>query len=146
MTCAPGWTYFPHTEKCYQHVEKNSFINHAEAETACKSSISPVESTAGIIGDLASVPDNITYIFLMAISENKSVWIGGKRDVNNGWFWSDGSAWIFSAWHPREPTETASEIYLQMNWINRGKIGWSDSREDGFGLVFGYICQYHIAG
>ena len=147
MTCAPGWTFFPHTGKCYQHVEKSSFVTHTAAEKACES-ISPVESTGRIIGDLASVPDDATYNFLSALSGNKSVWVGGKGNLNNvnDWSWSDGTKWNFTAWLPGEPSKGWNEIYLQMNKKWYGNIGWNDIRENGQRVVFGSICQYHKAG
>ena len=116
VTCAPGWTFFPHTEKCYQHVKKNSFVGHDAAEAACES-ISPVESTGRIIGNLASVPDVLTNTFLNELSENKSVWIGGKRSGpgKNDWIWSDGTAWNFTAWLPGEPANYRGVEFLFWN-------------------------------
>ena len=145
VTCAPGWTFFPHTGKCYQHVEKSSFVTHTAAEKACES-ISPVESTGRIFGDLASVPDILTNTFLMRLSENKSVYIGGKRNVNNDWIWSDGTPWNFTAWSPDDEPNNWRGIQFYLSLMKHGTEGWNDIEEDGFRSLFGYICQYQKAG
>ena len=30
-------------------------------------------------------------------------WVGGQRDRNNNWFWSDGTSWDYSKWASGAP-------------------------------------------
>ena len=152
VTCAPGWTFFPHTEKCYQHVEKNTIQSWTAAKKGCENT-SPAESSGNVIGELASVPDDATNAFLMALSENKRVWLGGIRTENNEWVWADGSAWAYEAgWLPGEPNgDQVTGKYLIMNHFFGGKYGWNDMFPAGKTNLnrfptYGFICQYHIKG
>ena len=94
--CADGWVPNNLTAAasglCYKHVP--SPMNWTAARREC-------EEAAPHHGDLASVPDEATNLFLMSLTEAEA-WTGGFRE-NNLWQWSDGSAWRYQAWHPRQP-------------------------------------------
>ena len=94
--CAEGWVPNNLTAAasglCYKHVP--SPMNWTAARREC-------EEAAPHHGDLASVPDEATNLFLMSLTEAEA-WTGGFRE-NNLWQWSDGSAWRYQAWHPRQP-------------------------------------------
>ena len=148
MSCAPGWDFFPHTEKCYQRVQKFTAISWTEAQTACENT-SPAESSSSIIGGLVSVPDATTNAFFLSLSQNNATWIGGLRAANNDWIWSDGTAWNYTAWYwnPRTPEPNGlhlGEKHVVMHVAARR--GWCDLPESGSGAVHGYLCQYYIAG
>ena len=151
MSCATGWTFFPHTEKCYQYFA-GSRIYGNNARAACQN-LAPYQSMENIIEDLASIPDNITNEFVRTLTGGRSAWIGGRLNASShylnsivrgrghvSWtngYWTDGTAWIYSPWAPREPN---SGSYLL--WANGG---WQD-RGSNEGVVTGYVCQYHIEG
>ena len=149
MTCAPNWTFFPHTEKCYQYVLLTSPISRTQSQAAC-ANMSPADSRGSIIGELVSVPDATTNDFFVSLAGGNPTWLGGFRTANNEWFWSDGTAWNYTAWGYAEPNGFhLGENDLVMNW--RGRPGWFDIDNGGIGGTFGrqvrgHICQYHKAG
>ena len=52
-------------------------------------------------GDLASIPDEDTNVFLETLTQGKAhVWVGGHRSNGNGedWVWSDETPWKFQNW------------------------------------------------
>ena len=149
VTCATNWTFFPHTEKCYQYYY-SGLILRTQAQAAC-ANMSPAESSGSIIGELVSVPDATTNDFFVSLAGGKPTWLGGFRTENDEWFWSDGTAWNYTAWRHSEPNGFPTEKYVAMNWKRMGK-GWVDLPDLGLwvmghgGGVWGYICQYHRTG
>ena len=132
--CAEGWVPNNLTAAasglCYKLV--SSPRNWTAARREC-------EEAAPHHGDLASVPDEATNLFLMSLTE-AGAWIGGFRDRSLGWRWSDGSAWRYQAWHPRQPNNYGTrEDRVEINWEGNGFVGWND----GWGKYkLGFICQY----
>ena len=149
VTCATNWTFFPHTEKCYQYLN-SGLILRTQAQAAC-ANMSPAESSGSIIRELVSVPDANTYDFFVSLAGGNPTWLGGFRTENDEWFWSDGTAWNYTAWRHSEPNGFPTEKYVAMNWKRMGK-GWVDLPDLGLwvmghgGGVWGYICQYHRTG
>ena len=86
--CAPGWTPFEHTGRCYKVF--TGAVSWAAARSVC----------AEHQGDLASVPDQQTNDFLSSLSV-ASAWLGGSAgDSGGGWTWSDGTPWGYTNWSP----------------------------------------------
>ena len=60
-------------------------------------------------GDLASVPDDATTLFIMEnFNFTQHAWIGGRRKSTDGvWEWSDGSEWFeeYENWDSGQPND-----------------------------------------
>ena len=102
----------------------------SDAQSNCNA-IAP----AGKIGDLASVPDNETNIFLSTITSD-TLWIGGYLDSEKQWSWLDKSNWTFDAFAPGQPNDE-NQKHLSFNFKFPG--GWNDAYGN---IKYGYICQY----
>ena len=134
--CAEGWVPNNLTAAasglCYRHVP--SPMNWTAARREC-------EEAAPHHGDLASVPDEATNLFLMSLT-SKLVWIGGLKGSGIGWQWSDGSAWRYQSWHPWQPDNSRGrQNRVLINWERNGFVGWDDG-EAGYKAQAGFICQY----
>ena len=131
--CAEGWVPNNLTAAasglCYKLV--SSPRNWTAARREC-------EEAAPHHGDLASVPDEATNLFLMSLTDAEA-WLGGFRDRSLGWQWSDGSSWRYQAWHPLQPDNPNTQDRLQINWNKNGLIGWDDDSENS---MKGFLCQY----
>ena len=128
MECITGWTYFPHTGLCYKHYTSWK-LYWDQARTFCQSS--------GPGGDLASVPDLATNLFLAALTGSYA-WIGATDGGSEGgWRWSDGSPWTFTNWAP-SPAPGPGSHYGAINWLAPGVWNQGDTarRQQNF------ICQY----
>ena len=112
--CIAGWTYFPHTNRCYKHFSENK--NWADARTFC---LSFNESK----GDLVSIPDQFTNDFLTTLSSSRS-WIGASDAVYEGdWRWNDGTAWRYESWTANEPNNAGhDQNYALINHLGH----WND--------------------
>ena len=87
--CQPGWRSF--NSYCYKFVaEKKSW---QAAKIHCES-ITPTQK----IGNLASVGDDATNMFLSMMTSGEEAWIGGQQDDVGVWSWSDGRYWNFTSW------------------------------------------------
>ena len=133
--CGRGWSYSNHTRRCYKHFTE--LKSWTDARAYC-------QARAPHTGDLASVPDQDTNLFLSSLT-SETVWIGGyQKDARDGaWGWSDGTAWGFESWCPGEPNNFGgyAEDYLATNFCSPG--GWNDftvSVNSTFNS--GFICQY----
>ena len=128
MECITGWTYFPHTGLCYKHYTAWK-LYWDQARTFCQSS--------GPGGDLASVPDLATNLFLASLTGSYA-WIGATAGGSEGgWRWSDGSPWTFTNWAP-SPAPGPGSHYGAINWLSPGVWNQGDTarRQQNF------ICQY----
>jgi len=124
--CAEGWVYFEHTGKCYKSF--SSWKTWSSARSSCRASTN---------GDLASVPDQETNDFLAGLTSFRA-WIGGYRNENNEWSWTDQTPWSYESWSWGNPNDFAlSQNALQINYQRKGL--WND---DMGWRVMGYICQY----
>ena len=76
---------------CYKFVSERK--SWQAAQSHCKS-ITPTSK----IGNLASIGDIATNMFLSTITSGEEAWIGGQQDSVGVWSWSDGRIWNFTAW------------------------------------------------
>ena len=127
--CPDEWSYFSGTKSCYKVVEESKSWD--EARTAC------LELDA----DLASITNEETNIFLSTLT-NKSSFIGGYKDTNNNWKWSDGSTWGYTNWCSGQPDGSAMYTLFNCAWLNERGVGkWDDG-----GSAPSLICQINIFG
>ena len=97
-----------------------------EARSACQ------ESDA----DLASITNEETNAFLSTLTTESS-WIGGYKDSNNDWKWSDGSTWGYTNWCRGQPDGTGQHLIFNCVWLkNKGVAKWDDG-----GSATSFICQ-----
>ena len=129
--CALGWKEFSHTRKCYKVLpQRNSWKN---ALSACKSAVSDPSAT------LASVPDQTTSDFLITLSPSSSVWVGGFKNSDGQWAWSDGSQMTFTNWGTGQPNNCCGGLqdYVVFYPFTQGK--WNDLKESKRKMA---LCQY----
>ena len=133
LDCPNGFTYYPHTRKCYQFFDESP--TWQEARKKCISEG----------GDLASVPDQKTNDFLLSISPKGSL-IGGymKTDSLDSWTWTDGTTWTFTNWLPGEPWNK-DEKWLWLTGLNEPKKDrqgkWNNGYSSWTSGTYGFICQ-----
>ena len=87
--CQTGWLSFKNY--CYKFVSEK--MSWQAAKIHCES-ITPRNK----IGNLASVGDSATNMFLSTITSGEQAWIGGQQDSLGVWSWSDGRYWNFTSW------------------------------------------------
>ena len=122
--CAPGWTPFEHTGRCYKLL--TGAVSWAAARSVC----------AEHQGDLASVPDQVTNDFLSSLS-TASAWLGGSAADSAGWTWSDGTPWGHTNWSPghgQPHNQAGDQDYLV---LEQSSGLWYDE-----GNPEQFICQY----
>ena len=134
--CAEGWVPNNQTAAasglCYKLV--SSPRNWTAARREC-------QEAAPHHGDLASVPDEATNLFLMSLTSNLA-WVGGFRGEDDLWQWSDGSPWRYQAWHPGQPdNHNDRENRIHINWKRNANVsgGWNDG---GDKWKCAFLCQY----
>ena len=127
--CQSGWRSF--NGYCYKFVsEKKSW--HA-SESYC-GNVAPANTN----GNLASIGDDATNMFLSTISSGKQAWIGGHQDSENQWSWSDGRNWNFTYWATNQPNSGGEDQkYISTNFREDGK--WNDNNGNS---VRQFLCQY----
>ena len=76
---------------CYKFVSERK--SWEAAKINCES-ITPTRK----IGNLASIGDSATNMFLSTLTSEKEAWIGGQQDDDGAWSWSDGRYWNFTSW------------------------------------------------
>ena len=126
--CAPGWTSFGHTGRCYQYFPSRMEWN--DAKQYCQT-----EAPAGKNGTLASVGDHLTNNFLTTLT-TKQVWIGGQQEENGDWGWTDDSRFRYNAWAPGQPNDV-NQKHIAFNFESAG--GWNDENKAS---KKGFLCQY----
>ena len=100
-----------------------------EARRACQ------ESDA----DLASITDEGTNKFLSTLTTEDS-WVGGYKDSNNNWKWSDGSTWGYTNWCRWQPDGSGKYLIFNCGWLGNGVFGkWDDG-----GSASSFICQLNV--
>ena len=129
--CEEGWTKFDHTGKCYKLITSRNFWTNALS--ACKSLVSDPSST------LASIPDQTTSDFLITLSPSSSVWVGGFRNSDGQWVWSDGSLINYTNWGAGQPNNCCGGLqdYVVFYPFSQGK--WNDLKESRRKMA---VCQY----
>ena len=90
------------------------------------------------IGDLASIPDAGTNNLLQTLIQDAYIWIGGYRDSDGSWVWSDGTPWAYSSFQDGQPNNLGSvQNHLALNLNSLGK--WNDDFEEE---EKGFVCYY----
>ena len=126
--CSPGWTFFPHTSRCYRHFSKAKTWENAR-DFCVASSLH--------YGDLVSIPDQATNDFLTQLSDVIS-WIGATDAASEGnWQWSDGTPWGYESWAAGEPNNGGGlgQNYGAINYFSTGLWDDDDSNRP-------FFCQY----
>ena len=124
--CAPGWTLFPHTGRCYKLFKPA--LSWREAGAIC--------SLHKDNGHLASVPDQETNDFLLTLVSDEYVWIGAHdADSEGEWQWSDGTQWAYTNWDGGQPTGESQDFLHLIKSTEK----WGDFHETDLP----YICQYY---
>ena len=68
--------------------------------------------------------------------------IGGFKNADNIWAWSDGTQWSYEAWKNGQPSDDiGNEKYLEL--INPVHGSWNDVPSI-YPSKHGYICQYQL--
>lgn len=140
-----GWTKFNDHFYKYNSEEKD----WVDARRSCQAEAPNSGDMVTNIGDLASVPDEATNIFLSSLTPGPGkTFLGAERDVETLAFaWTDGTPWSFTSWdisNPDKP-EPDNGFYHKQVWephliIGHTTVGyWHDVPA---GLTGSYICQY----
>ena len=91
-------------------------------------------------GDLASIPDEDTNIFLQTLTqEEANVWVGGHRSDGEDWVWSDETPWQYTNWFIGQPDNLGGEqTHLSFNIDESGH--WDD---DSAFEEKSFLCSRH---
>jgi len=54
---------------------------------------------------LASIHDDDEWAEAAAVCATNQCWLGGTRQDNGDWAWSDSSSWDYTHWHPSQPDD-----------------------------------------
>ena len=134
LECKDGWS--PFRNKCYLEVGDNPAIESLTWPNARKKCLD-------VQGELASVPDQETKEFLTKLGNKVSHWIGGQKNGENIWTWTDGTPWNNEFWLPDEPNnekEMINGIERNQTVINQQESGlWDDKAPEA--SMLGYFCQ-----
>ena len=129
--CEEGWTEFGHTGKCYKVItSRNSWT---KALSACKSALSDPSTT------LTSIPDRTTSEFLITLSPSSSVWIGGFRNSEGQWAWSNGSLMNYTNWGTGQPNNCCGGLQDYVVFYPFSQGTWNDLKESRRKRA---VCQY----
>ena len=128
LVCAPGWTLFEPTGKCYRIYR--DLKNWNEARRTCQEE--------GQNGDLASIPNQETNDFILSLDLRYKTHIGGHDyDEEGVWKWSDGTPWQYKNWDTNQPSNVGGRDYLAIWQVISGK--WINEQGSG---TKQFICQY----
>ena len=115
--CDDGWQPYSPRGLCYKYFPTR--MAWQEARQHC-------QYASG--GDLASIPDEDTNVFLQTLTQEKAnVWVGGHRSNDNGedWVWSDETPWQFQNWFSGMPDNLGGhQTHLSFNFDESGH--WDD--------------------
>ena len=94
-------------------------------------------------GDLASIADQSESerikAFLDQNGVDQYVWIGANDKRKEGTFeWSDGTAFSFSDWRPKEPNNSGNEDCAHLH-VSAYKRKWNDIK---CSTKFAFICKH----
>ena len=128
--CQTGWLSF--NNYCYKFVAETK--SWQAAKIHCES-ITPTEK----IGNLASVGNDATNMFLSMMTSGEEAWIGGQQDDVGVWSWSDGRNFNFTAWATNQPNNGGgNQKFISTNFGEDGK--WNDNNGNS---IRPSICQYY---
>ncbi|MBL7115808.1 MAG: hypothetical protein ISS35_08580 [Kiritimatiellae bacterium] len=97
-------------------------------------------------GYLACVTTAAENAFLTKMADNRSVWLGGTDEKQEGkWVWVSGEPFKYSNWFRGQPANdsgTAHYLHLGVPWMNDADA-WDDFPVDAKGLQMdGFICEW----
>ena len=124
--CPKNYTFFAHTDKCYQAVWNGGGVSRSDADAAC--------TAQG--GHLASIHNNETINFLLDLLKVRS-YLGGVY-VNGKWTWDDGSPWDYQNWRTGDPKSPETLNYMEFDYTLTGV--WHNE-DNTIGYDNGYVCQ-----
>ena len=132
--CEDGWSGDTSSTLCYQYV--SSYESWTDASSYCQN----------LGGELASVTSSDINDFLTTLTEDMA-WIGGYKDDEGNWNWSDGSTFDYTNWAstPTQQPDNAGgdQDKIQINWRS-SQIGvgfWDDLDTDHYASGLPIICE-----
>jgi len=134
--CPDGWTYFYHTNRCYNLFHEPN-ITWMDSQYYCTK----------LGGDLAMIFDKPTNIFVYNLSGGNRTWLGAHRvgpltdpmPRNDQWTWIDGTAMEFSYWSVDQPDNYEGDEFCLEMWPFYEPGQWNDIPCDYYHDYF--ICQ-----
>merc|ERR1719300_198141 len=125
--CKAGWTFFSRTGLCYKYISAK--VHHIDAKNHCKS--------LSYKSSLVSIHNKETNSFIMSLSGQTHVWLGGYRvyDGRNKWAWYDGTPWDYALWSSGEPNDYEGVE----DFVGLYKSGYWNDFAKNWGLSF--VCQ-----
>ena len=96
-------------------------------------------------GQLATITSKQEQAFIEKLnSEDKSLWIGGRREKGNDWYWVTGEEWKYTNWDDGEPNNS-SNVVANENSVAVWPKKWNDLNEKNKAEQDGYICEWEEA-
>ena len=72
----------------------------------------------------------------MGLIQDSFVWIGGYRDSEASWKWSDGTPWTYTSFDDNQPNNLGQvQNHLALNSLGK----WNDDFEEE---EKGFVCYY----
>ena len=128
--CEHDWISYAPTGGCYKYFP--TWLAWEDARRYCQQNV-PYN-----IGDLASIPDAGTNGFLQNLIQDAYIWVGGFRDENSTWRWSDGTPWGYTSWFDQQPNNlNGLQTHVAFNVKSSGQ--WSDDHKEDENS---FICHY----
>ena len=126
--CETGWSGDTSTTHCYQYVSTSKTWEDARAY--CQN----------LGGELASVTSSEINDLLTTLTEDPA-WLGGYKDDDGNWNWSDGSTFGYTNWANQQPDNAGwKQDKIHINWRS-SQIGvgfWDDLAST---VLLPFICQ-----
>ena len=128
--CENDWISYAPTGGCYKYFP--TWLAWEDARRYCQQNV-PYN-----IGDLASIPDAGTNGFLQNLIQDAYIWVGGFRDENSTWRWSDGTQWGYTHWFDHQPNNLDGlQSHVAFNFQTSGQ--WNDEHVEE---EHSFICHY----
>lgn len=94
-------------------------------------------------GQLAVVPDELTWVFIKQMVGGAAIWIGASDEANEGqWKWVDGTPVTFSAWGSGQPDNASGNEHFMMVWKNSMNDLQRSGSYIGNQKVAGYVVEW----
>ena len=128
--CEDGWSGDTSSTLCYQYVSSSELWE--DAQDYCQN----------LGGELASATSSDINDFLTTLTEDMA-WIGGYKDTDGNWNWSDGSTFDYTNWYTDQPDNARGE--QDKIYINFKTVGFWDDVKNTYGRYtdsgLPFICQ-----
>ena len=128
--CETGWSGDTSSTLCYQYF--STYESWTDASSYCQN----------LGGELASVTSSDINDFLTTLTEDMA-WIGGYKDTDGNWNWSDGSTFDYTNWYTDQPDNARGE--QDKIYINFNTVGFWDDVKNTYGRYtdsgLPFICQ-----